>query len=273
MKRSTKRRKSKYAYWHSIYHDRVFRAIAYASDTRLDDYKRITRKQYDKLRTAERQKAREAKRAEAKRIKVQTLACKAAEKALRIEPILADNYRTRIAASKGQWFVAYKATLPDGRSPTQPNCLPKLTCSVGALLTVPGADCGPVACAAGVNVATAKFCTEHYSTRRLHNDLYAPDAYRFWKVLFRKEDVAFLPVDSGGKFRLFSGRVIEEISRETLEELAVMDTARLMAKRLHYPTGVPFKTKVAYAHERILWQLRQQRINRWRFAKSDPCYG
>lgn len=103
---------------------------------------------------------------------------------------------------------AFKVSTRAGGSPSS-NGIPVLNCHVDARLSVPNASSNWLdTCAAGVNVATYDWCRKEYGSRLKNN------GYVLWEVEFVSVDVACVPKQFDGKFRLNFCKVIRKITRK-----------------------------------------------------------
>lgn len=106
-------------------------------------------------------------------------------------------------------FRAYKVSMAYGSSPDFVYAHPVLTCAPGAVLEVKRAVRSRKRdCAAGVNVATREWCKLTYYGELVWG------GYRLWFVEFEARDIASVPINTEGKFRLFRCRVIRQVKVE-----------------------------------------------------------
>ena len=129
---------------------------------------------------------------------------------IRFVTVTQDNLQ-KLRREKGDVvFYAYKHSRKDGSSSFYPSLLPVLVCKPDAELVVRKASTNiHRRCDAGVNVSTLYWQVWHYKHR----------CHILWLVAFRKEDIACIPTDSDGKFRLFRCRVVRKATKEELKEL------------------------------------------------------
>lgn len=98
---------------------------------------------------------------------------------------------------------------------------PRLKCKPGAILYVPQANTRPNnPCAAGVNVATRRWCFKFEGRDRFYNGgaVWLLRDRILWLVEFTARDVACVPDESDGKFRLFRCKVLQEVEVKPLPE-------------------------------------------------------
>ena len=109
----------------------------------------------------------------------------------------------RITRMKGvKLFRAFKASQGDGRSPTYSEGRPRLICKRGAILRVRDASTALWRkCAKGVNVATQAWVEISHQH------------YKHWLVEFKPSDIACIPHNSDGKFRLFRCKVVKMVKK------------------------------------------------------------
>ena len=94
---------------------------------------------------------------------------------------------------------AYKLTDKDGNSPIQSSN--KIHYKVGSIHEVKDANIDEdIHCGAGVNVATLDWCLKEYIA-----------GYRLFLVEFTAKDIACIPTNTDGKFRLFKCTVVKEL--------------------------------------------------------------
>lgn len=114
-------------------------------------------------------------------------------------------------------IICFKLSRGNGEGPHNPTTKPILTCAPGNVLTVPWAETDRnLDCAAGVNVACADWVLRNGTRHEWHpSGVYIDrviDGMRFWRVIFRKSDIASLPNRNPGKFRVYNAVVVEELS-------------------------------------------------------------
>jgi hypothetical protein len=112
-------------------------------------------------------------------------------------------------------------TAPEQRAQLKRTKYPVLTCHEGALLQVHEADTNvQKTCAAGVNVATLGWVKRNYAGCTPLLTYLHERSFRLWLVSFFSHEVAAVPRNSEGKFRLFKGVVDAEVT--TMEQLYMM---------------------------------------------------
>lgn len=113
-------------------------------------------------------------------------------------------------------FYAYKYSDHKGRSATRSSARPRLQHKVKAVLSVPNANTDRSKdCAAGVNVATRAWIMgldSPVNVQRFYDSWYQEfyGGLRLWVVRFTRRNLACVPTDSTGKFRLFKCKIVAE---------------------------------------------------------------
>lgn len=110
-------------------------------------------------------------------------------------------FNTQYARANGRMY-AFKYSRLNGTSPQHNTTAPYLVCAEDKFLHVSDAstDWGRD-CAKGVNIATYDWCMQDSRM----------NGYKLWLVEFSAINIAVVPRDSNGKFRVFKCRVVREI--------------------------------------------------------------
>jgi hypothetical protein len=161
----------------------------------------------------------------------------------------------RWSMSTAKWY-AFKVSGVGGESPLYNSnrdraVKPILTCYENALLSVPDAACNATKeCGPGVNVGTYRFVAREYAYSDFDTRLAQFHLHdrRLWLVAFYVSNIAAIPFQTDGKFRLTQGTVVEEITCDEQlmclgvlprpEPAVVTDTGALAG---HGSVGLPFK--------------------------------